>query len=176
MRSRRCLGLGIVMVLLFYFGFQWIHSGVAFGKKDSACRYEIPLDQAAAILGVAAGDLNRRSFKRPVSPEDQKNKTYKISPCGYGYRSKSNFLKSISYTVYNYSRPQKARSVFDTMKGNFKTVAKVEAVQGLGDEAFWVNDPRFHRLVALKGTLMIDVVSPKELKLQKRIIRLLLGK
>ncbi len=176
MKFRRIqnVALGLMVFLFLFVGF--VDQGFAAGKKDPACRYEIPLKKAGTILNVPAADLDIRSYKQPVSPDDQKNKTYKVPPCGYSYRSKSDFLKSISYTVYDFSRPEKARSVFETMKGNFKTVAKVETVQGLGDAAFWVNDKRFHRFVCLKGGLMIDVLRPKELELQKRVVRLLLGK
>ena len=173
MKLRKFRQIFTFAVLVF---FVFVAQGRSTGRKDAACRHEIPIEKAAAILGVAAGDLNLRSFKQPVSPDDQKNKTYKVPPCSYGYRSKSDFLKSISYTVYDFSRPEKARSVFETMKGNFKTVAKVETVQGLGDEAFWVNDKRFHRLVSLKGGVMVDVLRPKKLELQKRVIQLLLEK
>ncbi len=176
MKLRKFLAVGVILALGVVFGYPFGHSDVAFGRKDAACRYGILLEEAAAVLGVAASDLSQRSFKLPVSPEDQKNKTYEVPPCSYSYRSKSNFFKSIHYTVYVYSRPGKARSVFETMKGNFKTVAKVEAIQGSGDTAFWVNDRRFHRFVVLKGRIMIDVVSPKDLTLQKKVVRILMGK
>jgi len=176
MTIRRLQIAVLILMVFLFFGVMVVDQGIAAGKKDPACRYEISLKEAGAILGVPADDLSMRSFKQPVSPENRKNKTYKTFPCSYGYRSKSNFLKSISYTVSVFNRPEKARSVFDTMKGNFKTVAKVEAVPGLGDEAFWVNDKRFHRLVCLKGEIMIDVLSPKNPELQKQVVRTILGK
>ncbi len=176
MKNKKHTGIGIILLLLLSSWFQSSQMSIAFAGKDNSCSHEIPLDQAAAILGVAAGDLNHRSYEQPVSPENQKNKTYKFPPCIYRYRSKSDFLKSINYTVYDYNSSQKARSVFNTMRSNFETVAKVEAVSGLGDQAFWVNDDRFHRLVTIRGTVMIDVVSPKTPEVQKRIARFLLDR
>ena len=176
MKIEKFLAVGAILSLLVFFGYPFGRPGVAFGKMKSMCHYGLSLDKAASILRVAPRDLNQRSYELPVSPENQKNRIYKVPPCRYTYRSKTNFVKSISYTVYEYTRSGKAWSVFETMKDNFKTVAKVEMVPGLGEAAFWVNDKRFHRLVVLKDKIMMDVVSPKNLALQKQVVRVLMGK
>lgn len=171
-------------------GFLWIVMGVALlgffcvgmatvnasNKKGTACSQGLSSAEAASVLGVKANDLNVRSFPQMVSPDDTKNKTYKVPPCSYSYRSKTNFRKGISYVVYIYNDPKRARRDYETMKGNFATSAKVEKVPGLGDEAFWVNDKRFHRLVAIKGNRMVDILNPTDVKLQKRVMVLVLKK
>jgi hypothetical protein len=65
---------------------------------------------------------------------------------------------------------------FNKMRQNYETVSKVDAVPGIGDEAFWVGDSRFQRMVAIKGDVVIDVLSPKDFNLQKQIIHLVLDK
>ncbi len=163
------------VILLCWVVMMW-PSGLVWGGEQGACPYRISNEEAARILKVAPDDLAFRAYPKGVSPDDQKKKTYKIPPCSYRFRSKSNFLKSISYVVYVFRRSEKAHSVFQTMRNNFSTVAKVEAVESLGDEAFWVRDDRFHRLIAVRKNVMFDVVSPKDRRLQGQIIRILLKK
>jgi hypothetical protein len=62
------------------------------------------------------------------------------------------------------------------MRGNFSTVSRVEEVPGLGDETFRVDDKRFQRMIAIKGGIMIDVLTPADPNLQKQLLRLVLDK
>lgn len=109
-----------------------------------------------------------------VSPEDFQHHTYQGIPYNCTIRSKSNFLHSISYVTYVYTDPGQARVEFNRMKQNFATVAKVDAVPDIGDNAFWVGDSRFQRLVAIRGGVVIDALSPKDFDLQKQTVRLVL--
>ena len=176
MTGRRCFGMGMVFVLSLFIVFAGVCRAGAAGKGDPACQDGISLEKAASILDVASGDLVARSFKQGVSPNDVKKKTYAVPPCSYSYRAKTDFRKSIHYVVYAFNDPARARATFDRMKGNFATAAKVAEVPGVGETAFRVNDKRFDRFVVLDGKMMIDVLSPKDLKRQKGIVRLLLKK
>jgi hypothetical protein len=143
-------------------------------ETDAGCGYSITLKEAAGILTVPGDDLQKSSRKIMVSPDDLREKTYQGIPCIYHFRSKTNFLKSINYTVYVYSDPGRARREFEKMRGNFSTVSRVEEVPGLGDETFRVNDKRFQRMIAIKGGVMIDVLTPADPNLQKQLLRLVL--
>ena len=109
-----------------------------------------------------------------VSPEDLQKKIYKIPPYNCTIRSNSNFLKLITYVAYVYNDPKQARIDFNKMQHNYESLSKVDTVADIGDEAFWVGDNRFQRMVAIKGDIVIDVLSPKDFNLQKQIIRLVL--
>ena len=61
------------------------------------------------------------------------------------------------------------------MKNNFTTTSKVDAVSDLGNEAFWVGDKRFQRLVARQDNIVIDVLSPIDFNQQKKLIQLILA-
>ncbi len=172
----RCFKIGIVLGLGLLLVFAGVGRGGMRKKRDSACHDGIALEKAAAILNVAPGNLIAQSFKQRVSPDDVKEKIYAVPPCHYSYRAKTDFRKSIHYVVYAFNDPARARATFDRMKGNFATAAKVDEVPGVGATAFRVNDKRFDRFVVLDGKMMIDVLSPKDLKRQKGIVRLLLKK
>ena len=124
----------------------------------------ITLESAASILVVSTDELQKNNMDIMVSPDDIKNKTFKIQPCNCTIRSKSNFLKSINYIID-----------FNKMKNNYGTISKVDVVPGIGDGTFWVGDNRFQRMVSIKGNVLVDVLSPKEFDLQKQIISLVLG-
>jgi len=145
-------------------------------SQKASCPYGISPKKAASILGISPGDLRVQAVKQMVSPDDIKNKTYQIAPCHYSYSAKSSFLKRFSYVVYVYNDPHRARGDFERMKGHFSAAAKVVMLPGLGEAAFYVRDPRFPRLVAVKGTLLVDVMNPKEVSLRKRVAALVLGK
>jgi len=136
----------------------------------------ITLENGAKILGAAIDDLQRSSYDLMVSPDDLRKKIYKIPPYNCTIRSKSNFLKLITYVTYVYSDPGQAKTEFNKMRNDFESVSMIEAVPGIGDSAFWAGDNRFQRLVALQGAAMIDILSPKNLDLQKQIISLVLDK
>jgi len=175
MRVRRHLNIVNVFVFVMAFGFVIPGSGAASGKTGKVCTYKIPPDKAAALLSISSNDLSINILGKMVSPDDIKAKTYKVPPCGYYYRSKTSFSKSISYTVYIYNDPRRALADYERIKGNFSTVSKVEAVPMLGDKAFWAGDDRFRRLVAIKGNLLIDVVRPGDLQRKREIVRMVLG-
>jgi len=145
-------------------------------KKGSNCNHALTLKDAAALLGVSPGDLQKSSRTVMISPDDIRKKTYKSLPCSYRIRSKSDFLKSIVYTIYLYNDPRQARMDFNRMKNHFAAVSKVDAVKGLEGEVYWAGGKHLHRMVALKGTALIDVMNPADFDIQKRIMRLVLGK
>ena len=145
-------------------------------ETDSTNRCNsITLESAASILVVSIDELQKSNMDIMVSPDDIKNKTFKIQPCNCAIRSKSNFLKSINYIIYEYNDHKQARIDFNKMKNNYGTISKVDVVPDIGDGTFWVGDNRFQRMVSIKGDVLVDVLSPKEFDLQKQIISLVLG-
>ena len=149
---------------------------VAAEKKTFTCGSLLTLKDAAALLGVSPGDLQKSSRTMMISPDDIRKKTYKSLLCSYRIRSKSDFLKSIVYTIYLYNDPRQARMDFNRMKGHFAAVSKVDTVKGLGGEVFWARNKHLRRMIALKGTALIDVMNPADFNAQKRILRLVLEK
>ena len=143
------------------------------GKTD--CCSQMTAADAARILDISVDDLQTSSSDLMVSPEDQAKKIYKVPPCRCSIRSRSNFLKSITYVIYVYNDAGQAGSEYGTMKNGFESVARVDIVPNIGEATFWVGDSRFQRMVALKGALVVDVLSPKELELQKQIMARLMG-
>jgi hypothetical protein len=129
---------------------------------------------SAELLDGSPGDLQRSSRAMPVSPEDLKSKTYPVPPASCTIQSKTDFSKSIAFNVTTYSGSQQARRAMNEMKAGFAGVSTVEPVAGIGDAAFWAGDPRFKRLVAVKGAVLVDVMRPGERERQERIIRLVL--
>ncbi len=152
-----------------------LRPAVGMGAKTAADRCTVPdLAAAAAILGVAPDSLQRSSSDIPVSPADQQRQIYRVPPYACYFRVKNNFVKTISYQVYPYRDPRLARQEFARMRDNFATVARVDAVPGLGDQAFHVVDRRFRRLVAVKGGTLVDILSPGDFSRQQRVMRLVL--
>jgi hypothetical protein len=143
--------------------------------RTSRCN-GITLENAATILAVSTDDLQKSNTDIMVSPDDIKNKTYKIRPYNCAIRSKSNFLKGINYIIYVYNDLGQARFDFNKMRNNYAAISKVDVVPDIGDETFWVSDNRFQRMVSIKGDVVVDVLSPKEVDLQKQIVRLVLSK
>ncbi len=146
------------------------------GGVDAAPCGGLSMEEAAGILGVAVGDLRQGSQDLPVSPEDTRNKIYRTPPRFCWVRSASNLLKSISYTIYQYADPDQARAAYNTMRDNFATVARIDAVAAPGTEAFRVDDSRFRRTVAHRHGVVIDIHRPADAALQRRIMILLLGR
>ena len=142
--------------------------------STAGCCDRFAMDRAAAILAVSPDDLLRSSHDLMISPEDQQNHVYQTTPCNCTIRSKSNFLRSISYVTYVYTDPGRACAEFNRMRENFATVAKVDPIAGIGDHAFWVGDSRFQRLVAIRGGVVVDVLSPKDFAAQQQTVRLVL--
>jgi hypothetical protein len=136
----------------------------AAGRCDS-----IPLENAAAILEVPVEDLEVTSVDLVVSPEDLRNQVYRNHPYNCTIRSRENLLKSIRYVTYPYSEPVQARMEFIRMRDGFAAVSEIEELPDVGDEAFRAGDKRFQRLVVMHGEVVIDILSPPELHLQKMI-------
>jgi hypothetical protein len=177
MELKRLLRIMTIWMLFLSFCVLYTHSKILATRMDGTQRCRgITLENAAAILAVSSDDLKKSSRDLMVSPEDLKKKIYKVIPYNCTIRSKSNFLKFITYVTYVYNDPKQARMDFKKMQQNYVTVSKVDAVPDIGDEAFWVGDSRFQRMVAIKGDVVIDVLSPKEFNFHKQIMRLVLEK
>ena len=160
------------LVLCMLFAVPWDSAAETDGTNR--CN-SITLENAAIILGVSTDDLQENNADIMVSPDDIKNKTFKIQPYNCAIRSKSNLLKGINYIIYVYNDLGQARIDFNKMQNSYGAISKVDIVPDIGDETFWVRDNRFQRMVSIKGEVVIDVLSPKEFDLQKQIIRLVLG-
>jgi hypothetical protein len=177
MKLKRLLCLTAISVLFLNLGVLCTSSKILATETDGRDRCSsITLKNAANILAVSTDDLQKSSRDLMVSPEDLQKKIYKIHPYNCTIRSKSNFLKLITYVTYVYNDPGKARKEFDKMQKNFESLSKVDVVPDIGDETFWAGDNRFQRMVAIKGGVVIDVLSPKEFNLQKQIICIVLDK
>ncbi len=148
--------------------------GTAMVQAGHGCCTEITKGDAAAILDIGPGQILSSPSVQLVSPEDTKNKVYKWPPCRCSFRSKSNFSKAISYSVYVFNDAPKGLSTLDTMKKNFETVSDVEELEIPGCRAFRVKDDRFHRLVALKGNVLVDILNPPPVELQKKLAAMIL--
>ena len=144
------------------------------GQKDP-CR-ALSDETAAAILDADPSALVRADMTIPVSPDDRRAHLYRTPPMSCGFRLKTDFAATIRYMVYQYSQPDKARQSFTTMRDNFAAAARVEDVPGLGEAAFLVPDSRFHRLVAVRDSRLVDVVAPRDPETQKKIIHLVLSR
>ncbi|MCF8057549.1 MAG: hypothetical protein K9K37_13050 [Desulfocapsa sp.] len=177
MKRKRLLQLVTISILFFTLGPLGTNSKAHASEKDSMNHCSsITLENAAAILAVSADDLQKSSSDLMVSPDDLEKKIYKIQPYSCTIRSKSNFLKFITYVTYVYSDSGQARIEFNKMQKGFASISKVDVVSDIGDEAFWAGDNRFQRMAAIKGNVVIDILSPKDFELKKRIIRLVLDK
>ncbi|MBU0960338.1 MAG: hypothetical protein KKH60_02340, partial [Proteobacteria bacterium] len=135
----------------------------------------ITLEKAAIILGVSIDDIQISSSDLMISPDDLKKNIYKIHPYSCAVRSKSNFLKIINYVTYVHNNPDKARTEFNKIRKGFESISTVDVLADIGDEAFWAGDNRFERMIAIKGDVVIDVLSPKDFDLQKQIIQQVLN-
>ena len=167
----------IIWVLFLAAGF--FHSGFkAFASEsntENLCSF-IPLEKAAEILSLPANDLQKNHRDLMVSPEDVKNKTYKQPPLSCTIRSKSSFLKMITYVIYVFNDPSHAQEELKKIKEGFETVSEVEMIKGMGEEAFWAGDKRFQRLVARKNNKMVDILNPKEFKFQVDMMQMVMDK
>ena len=177
MKLKRLLQLTTISILFLTLGLLCTNSKILASETDGTNRCSgITLENAATILVVSTDDHHQSSSDLMVSPDDLQKKIYKIHPYNCTIRSKSNFLKFITYVTYVYNDPGQARIEFNKMQKGFESISKVDVVPDIGDEAFWAGDNRFQRMVAIKGDVVIDVLSPKDFNLQKRIIRLVLDK
>jgi hypothetical protein len=175
-KIRRLLRFTTILILFLNLGVICPSSKTFATRTDGTNRCSITLEDAAAILAVSVDDLHKSSRNLIVSPEDMQKKIYKIYPYNCTIRSKSNFLKLITYITYVYNDSGQARIEFNQMRKNYESTTKVDAVPGIGDGAFWVGDNRFRRMVAIKDDTVIDVLSPKDFNLQKQIIRIVFNK
>jgi hypothetical protein len=142
-------------------------------KSTNRCS-AITLKNGAALLNVPIDDLQKSSTDLMVSPDDLKKKIYKSHPFNCSIRSKSEFLKFITYIIYEYNDSGQAHIEFNKMRQGFESISKVDIIPDIGDAAFWAGDQRFQRMVAIKGGVVIDALNPKEFDLQMKIISLVL--
>ncbi len=176
-KIKRLFRLTTISILFLILGMLYTHSKILAAETDSANRCNsITLENAAIILVVSTDDLQKSSSDLMVSPDDIREKIYKIQPYNCTFRSGLNFLNFITYVTYVYNHSEQAHIEFNKMQKGFESVSKVDIVPDIGDETFWVGDNRFQRMVSIKGDVVIDVLSPKEFNLQKQIIRLVLDK
>jgi hypothetical protein len=136
----------------------------------------IPLKKAAVILSAPENDLQQSHRELMVSPEDIQKKIYKQPPLSCSIRSKTDFLKLITYVIYVFNDSSQAQVELKKIKEGFETVSKVEGIENMGDEAFWVADQRFQRFVARKSNTMIDILSPKDFEHQTVIMQMIMDK
>jgi len=175
MKLKRLLRPETTLILFLMLALLFTYSKILATETEGTHRCSgITLENAAKILVVSTDDLQKSSHDLMVSPEDLQKKIYKIPPYNCTIRSKSNFLKLITYVTYVYNDPKQARRDFNKMQQNYESLSKVDAVPDTGDKAFWVGDHRFQRMVAIKGHRVIDVLSPKDFNLQKQITHLVL--
>lgn len=160
-----------IFILFLSLSFIFTYCLAFAGEKGNLCRCEgFSLQSAADILNVPVDDLQLNSTEIPVSPEDLQDKTFKTNPSSCTFRSKSDFFKLITYITYVFNDLQKARMEFAKMKKGYESISRAERIEDMGDEAFWVGDERFLRLVAIKGPVVVDVLSPKDFDLQKQVV------
>ncbi len=177
MENKHRFRITMATVLFAVFGMLFIGAReLAAESGNTNCCGQIKAEDAATILGISVDDLQTSSSDLMVSPEDQEKKIYKVPPCRCSIRSRSNFLKSITYVIYVYNDDAQAGAEYNTMKNGFESVAKTEIVPNIGEATFWVGDNRFQRMVALKGAVVADVLSPKEFEIQKQIMARLMGR
>ena len=177
MKLLHFLRLTTISILFLLLALLCTESKIVAAERNSTNRCDsITLENAATLLAVSPDDLQKSSNDLMVSPEDLQKKIYEIPPYNCTIRSKSNFLKSITYVTYVYNDPGQARIDFNKMRTGFESVSKLDIVPEIGDKTFWAGDNRFQRLVSIKGDVVIDVLSPKDLNLQKQIILLVLDK
>lgn len=175
MKLKQLLWFSTIRFLFITLALLCIHSTPFASELKNTNRCSLlTLENGATLLNVAIEDLQESSHDLMVSPDDLKSKIYKIQPYNCSIRSKSDFLKFITYVIYTYNDPGKAQMEFDKMRKGFETISKVDTIQDIGDEAFWAGDKRFQRMVAIKDGVVIDVLNPKELSLQKKIMSLIL--
>jgi len=172
---KKMLLLIVSMLLFLSSTFIQATAGEEDGKIPACCQ-DISTQELASILQISPDDIIIKGYYEPVSPEDKKNKLYKVPPCRCRLSSRSSFLKAASYVVYVFNDPVQAKQSFLEMKENFSTAAEVKDLSGIGVQAFWVDDDRFCRSLAYKGNVMVDVMSPRKEKLQKRVLSIVLEK
>ena len=175
MKLKQLLRLLTITFLILTLGLLCINSTTFASEMKNTNRCSsITLENGATLLNASIEDLQKSSHDLMVSPDDLKSKIYKTHPYNCSIRSKSDFLKFITYVTYTYNDPGQAHMEFNKMRKGFESISKVDTIQDIGDEAFWAGDKRFQRMVAIKGGVVIDVLNPKELSLQKKIISLVL--
>jgi len=129
------------------------------GSKWSPCD-AISVAQAAEILGTAATDL--------------KVETSDLLPDRCAIRSKTNLLKTLSFSIYREKTPADASASLRKMAENFSFLSKIEPISGLGDEAIYAGDDRLKRLVLRSGPFLIDIRRPRDRLGEEKIARILI--
>lgn len=175
MKPERFLQLTILTIFFCTATLPGTNAPLLAAEMDSSSHCNgVTLEDGAAILDLSIDDLLKSSSEIMVSPDDIKKKTYKTPPVSCSIKSKSNFFKFITYVTYIHSSADKAGTEFNKMQKGFESITTVDKITDIGDKAFWVSDTRFQRLVAIKGDVIIDVLSPKDFELQKRVTQLIL--
>lgn len=116
--------------------------------------------QAAAILHIPASAVTGPQQLRTFS-------------CIY--RSRKDYYKSITFNVYVEKSAAVAQRNLDKLKDGLAVLSKIVAVGGLGDAAWRAPDSRVRRLLARKGAVWIDIVTPGDEASQVHIARIVLG-
>lgn len=177
MKIKRLQHLTTISIFFLTLSLLCTNSKILASETDGIDRCStITFENAATILAVFPDDLQKSSHDLMVSPYDTQKEIYKINPYNCTIRSKSNFLKLITYITYVYNDTAQARIEFNKMQKGFESISKVDMIPDIGNETFWAGDNRFQRMVSIKGNVVIDVLSPKDFKLQEQIIRLVLEK
>lgn len=169
--------LGQILVAVIFFSLFCLGSAgpLLAGDTDQQCD-ALTMEEAADILGVPSAELRRGGSDLLVSPEEIRRNTYKTPPRSCWIRSVSNLLKSLHYNVYQYTDPEQARGAFVTMRDNFGTVASIKTIPLARGQAFRIDDSRFRRTIAWRKDLLLDILSPTDGTLQRRIMTLVLGR
>ena len=175
MKIRQLLHLTTSSILFLTLALFCGNSKTLASETDNSKHCEgISLKNGAALLMTSIEDLHKSSSAHMVSPDDLKRNIYKTQPYTCTIRSKSDSLKAIIYVTYVHNTPEQARREFDKMQQGYQSISIVDVLPDVGDKAFWAGDKRFQRMVAIKGGILIDVLSPKKFDLQKQIIHLVL--
>ncbi len=129
--------------------------------------------RVAACSLMTRADV-RALLGRPVSDGRQEDAA-ELSTCQYGVTIGAGAPPMVLLTVgvFSGTRPGQAQGVYDIARRN---AAGVEAVAGLGDEAYW--DDLLHTLRTVRGNVQIDVTIASDLgglKMARAVAEKLLG-
>lgn len=121
----------------------------------------ITLAQAAVILHLAPADVNG-----PL-PQQENNACV--------YRSRKVFWKQVFFTIYVEPSSAVAKQKLENWKEGFAVLSPVNAVDGLGDEAWHFPDHRVGRLLMRKDNVVLDVLQPHDKATQIQMAKIVLA-
>jgi hypothetical protein len=150
--------LVVVVGSLLWFG---CGGGAAPPASESSAPPAAPASQAA-VKRVAACSLFTKAeietlVGRPVM-EGRQDDAAEVSGCEYG-NPEAPIINgtrtdvTLNLSIFNGTLPNQAKGVYEIAKRN---AAGVEAVNGLGNEAFW--DAEQRTLYVVKGNYLVDVM------------------